>query len=191
MSTKLASLLSVILSPQVWLLLMFLLFMVNREISFKNSEITVPLVFLLQIVIPLLGPYLAYKKGVIKDLDVPNRKDRVKFLLIASICWLISIFITYFYGSYTIFKMTLLSFILISIFLVITRFWKISIHVGVNTTAILFINYLYNWQFLFLFILIPIVAWSRYKLKVHTLSQVIAGFLVTFLVITIFLNLVR
>ena len=53
--------------------------------------------------------------------------------------------------------------------------WMISFHVSVLTTAITILSFL-NQNFMFLFVFVPLVAWSRIDLKVHTLLQTVLGF---------------
>lgn len=67
-------------------------------------------------------------------------------------------------------------FVTTTITLSIRFFWKISGHVTTLTCALMVLS-LTNSYFSYFFPLVPLVAWSRLKLKVHTLRQVIAGFL--------------
>lgn len=54
--------------------------------------------------------------------------------------------------------------------------WKISAHVLIYSTFCMSFS-LININFVFLFVFLPFVAWSRLKLKRHKLSQVIVAFI--------------
>ncbi|MHA1893332.1 MAG: hypothetical protein ACTSX4_02400 [Candidatus Helarchaeota archaeon] len=72
-------------------------------------------------------------------------------------------------------------------------FWKISVHCGISSLVITSFTLWRFWQFVWLYLfLIPII-YSRLKLKRHTLNQTIAGIIVgtlipTFLYFVVFLN---
>ena len=63
--------------------------------------------------------------------------------------------------------------------------WRISLHVSILTTAITILAF-FNESFYALFLLVPLLAWSRIKLRVHTFSQALAGFFVGFFIPFIF-----
>jgi membrane-associated phospholipid phosphatase len=62
--------------------------------------------------------------------------------------------------------------------LIITRWWKISLHVAVAGGATATLVVLYGPVLLAFVAVVALVAWSRVKLADHTLMQVIAGALV-------------
>ncbi|MEA1893684.1 MAG: phosphatase PAP2 family protein [Euryarchaeota archaeon] len=120
------------------------------------------------------------------DIDVPEKEDRIYPLII--------VIVTYFIGSIILYVLnappltTLLMFCYCSNTLVvffINIFWKISIHsmgVAGPTTALIFafgpIGSIFG-------LIIPIVMWSRVYLKRHTMSQVISGALLGFMLTAI------
>ena len=116
------------------------------------------------------------------DVDVPEKEDRNYPLII--------VIVTYFIGSIILYILnaplltTLLMFCYCSNTLVvffINFFWKISIHsmgVAGPTTALIFA---FGPIGSILGLIIPIVMWSRVYLKRHTMSQVITGALLGFM----------
>lgn len=60
---------------------------------------------------------------------------------------------------------------------VVRDFWKISSHMMTYTAICVFLTVI-DFRFSFSFVLLPLVAWSRLKLKRHTVLQVIVGFIV-------------
>lgn len=82
--------------------------------------------------------------------------------------------------------LTTYSFLTLGLLVFIIRLkWKISLHVSVLTASITLLS-LFNNNFIVLYLLIPLVAWSRIKLKVHTFYQVLAGFLIGLFVSLVF-----
>ncbi len=55
--------------------------------------------------------------------------------------------------------------------------WKISFHVSTFTASVTILT-IFNQNFSFLYAFIPLLAWSRIKLKIHTFYQTLAGFVV-------------
>jgi hypothetical protein len=59
--------------------------------------------------------------------------------------------------------------------LVITRWWKVSIHATVAGGAAAMVIYLYGPWLLLLLVLVALVCWSRVVLTDHTVGQVLVG----------------
>ena len=58
---------------------------------------------------------------------------------------------------------------------VITFFWKISLHMTVNTSGAILLNTLFHGAYLPVLVVIPLIFWSRLYLKKHTPLQLLAG----------------
>lgn len=145
----------------------------------QNPAAIVPS-FLTAIVFTALLPYmtvlLLYKAGKISNLQIPKRKERLFPLLIINICVIIGFFVLIYaqpekllLSVYTIYLLAL------PVISLITLFWKISFHASYITLfSIVYLIVLGKWAILTI-PLIPLVGWSRIKLKKHTLSQVLGG----------------
>lgn len=59
--------------------------------------------------------------------------------------------------------------------LVVTGWWKISVHAAVAGGAVAMVAFLYGPWLLLLTLLVALVCWSRVRLTDHTVGQVIAG----------------
>ncbi|HEY0453793.1 hypothetical protein [Actinophytocola sp.] len=59
--------------------------------------------------------------------------------------------------------------------LVITRWWKISVHATVAAGAVAMVAFLYGPWLLLLTLLVALVCWSRVAVADHTVPQVVAG----------------
>lgn len=83
-----------------------------------------------------------------------------------------------------------LSFVVLNLITHVTRdFWKISTHT-MNYTTVATILSLIQPLFIFSFVLLPLVIWSRIKLKRHTPKQIVVGFLVGLAVPLIILSFI-
>lgn len=140
--------------------------------------------FIISIFFASLLPYsfivFLYKKGVIDDLHMPKRKDRM-LPIIVSLSSLIAgyacleiidspvmvknIFILY------IFNLTVMG--------LVTLWWKISFHASYVTLFSVIFIYVYGIAALPVLVLVPAVAWARVVMNRHTVAQVAAGTLVT------------
>jgi membrane-associated phospholipid phosphatase len=68
------------------------------------------------------------------------------------------------------------------IFIAVTQVWKISFHTGIMAACVTALTLLVNANLAWLFLLTPLVAWSRVYRKRHTLFQTLAGVLLAAIV---------
>ncbi len=128
------------------------------------------------------GVYIAYamKKGLIEDLDITKRQERYMIMTIYLVSHILVLAVSLFYGNARLVEeMLMLSVVFASVYL-ITFYWKISLHMVVNVLGITLLNINFGWHLAWLYLLIPVVAWSRLVLKKHTPAQLIAGAVLTF-----------
>ncbi len=142
------------------------------------------MVFINTALLPVLSVFIMKRTGVIKDVLLDDRNDRIFPLLMASVF----LFITY----YLLRQVSLPSVIyfylmgavlLVLASLVVTFWWKISIHMvslGGITGFLISIAILLNTDISLLIVLVflisGLVGTSRIILNSHTLSQVFAGY---------------
>lgn len=110
------------------------------------------------------------------ELDMPNKEDRVRPLFWILLSYLLGVVVLFAISAPIV--ITVLMFCYFSntlVVLLISLFWKISIHsVGV-AGPVAFLIYVFGYPGLIFLLLIPLVMWSRLFLKRHTRNQVIAG----------------
>lgn len=179
---KAAEWLSIILGPHLWLPLIFFAFLFKTGLTYNQILILLPASFIFQIFIPLGYIFIALKLKKIDTWDLKKRQERYFFFAVYLSSLAILLILTLIFGSKLLVELNLMALVLLLIITVITFFWKISMHTSLATTGAILLNFLFNWQLLFLYLLIPVVAWSRYKLKRHTLAQLIAGILASMIV---------
>jgi len=136
--------------------------------------------FLTAIIFTALVPYTAilllYKARKISDLQIPKRKERIFPLLIINICIVTGFFILiYMQPEKLLLNVYIIYLLGLPAISLVTLFWKISFHASYITLfSIVYLIVFGKWAILTI-PLIPLVGWSRIKLKRHTLAQVIGG----------------
>lgn len=152
-------------------------------------------VILFSFVIPAILIFMLYKIGVISDLSLKVRRERIYPYMITLLSYSVMIFFYYRMRMPLWFLMIMVSSVAIMLVaILITLKWKISAHmfgIGGLIGGAMSVSYFVEhsnpyFMFMGLFIIAGLVGTSRLILKRHTLAQVIAGFLLGFLLSFIF-----
>jgi membrane-associated phospholipid phosphatase len=182
MQNMLAKIVSSVLAPLV--IVIPATFMVsyfgtkNAILSFE--WMVVSLAFILILMAPLV---FFVKKGQFANLDVSVQQQRPLLFFIEFIFALFYFAVMYFFHApKELFIGIITIFILLAVFGIVNKFIKASGHVGMLAAIITLFVFKGGPIFLFGFILVPILAWSRLKLKRHTGKEVIVGLIVGILV---------
>lgn len=147
----------------------------NSGLSNQQIKLLLPLLLSIDVILPIFLFFLTLKKGGVSDIDVTKRQERHKLFGVMTLIVFISTLISYFLANNLFFVLQLIALTsALTMFLITLRF-KISGHALMNTGSIFVVNYLFDWKFLWIFIIVPLVAFARIHLKKHTLSEVLAG----------------
>lgn len=130
---------------------------------------------LLHIIIPFAYFFWALKEGFISDIDITKRTQRFGIMSLMLIMQLTSLTLIYMYGNTGLLHLALITMVVFVTTFLITLVWKISLHTTINMIGILLVNVLFGWKYTALFLLLPLVMWSRLYLKKHTALQLLAG----------------
>jgi len=147
---------------------------------FSNHNNNNYLFFLISIIFSSVLPFssiLYFKKiGKISSLEAPIRKQRLELLIISSLFNSIAFaLLNYFDASDIVQGLMFCYAINTAITWLITRYWKISIHmIGLGGPFVALFLSGYNNLFLMALIIV-LVYFSRIKLKAHNHAQLIAG----------------
>jgi hypothetical protein len=134
-------------------------------------------VFFFSFVLPFCYFLYLYKNKRIKDFDVTIRKERYRLYYITAVGLLTSALYLFIFSTSEVFiNFSLL--LLIAVLIIGVNFKiKVSIHVALIT--ILCFSLLNDFGLHpLVFTIIPIVAYSRLKLKRHTATELLFGFLI-------------
>ena len=131
---------------------------------------------LFAMVVPLAFLIWQFTHGHITDLDVHLREQRKASLLVTvagfAVAW-IALLLGSAHPFLTVLALTgVIQWL--AIFLITTR-WKISVHTASATGISLLLIRMFGSPTALVLISIPLVAWSRIKLRHHTPAQTLAG----------------
>jgi hypothetical protein len=150
------------------------------------------------VLIPLaLLPFFRYR-NVISSYNIEEKSERVMPLLTASILYCTTSFIVFRYQIPFFLKSFIFATSILSILVLMINFWwKISIHsvgAGAITATVFVLSLKMHTQLLWYLVAVILAAGliltSRLKLNSHNPSQVWVGFLMGFLVISLFILLI-
>lgn len=177
-----------LLMPTYGIMLLFVYTYFGVIYSHQFWQIVSP-VILFSFAIPAILIFLLFRMGIISDLSLKVRRERFYPYLITLLSY--SAMIVFYYRMHMPrwFMMIMAASVAIMVIAIfITLLWKISAHMfGIGgliggAMAVSFYVERSNpyYMFMGLFIIAGLVGTSRLILKRHTLSQVIAGFLLGF-----------
>lgn len=130
----------------------------------------------LTIVLPMGFIGWLARQGRVSDLDLSVRQERIaplRFtLLMMGLGWLLLHYAT---APLLLLAFAALNVAQVALFLLITLFWKISMHTTAVAVLAVLAGFVIGKGALLLIWVIPLVAWARLRLRRHTLGQTIAG----------------
>jgi membrane-associated phospholipid phosphatase len=139
---------------------------------------------MMAMVAPLLFLIWQVRHGRITDLDVQLREQRKGSLLVTIAGFGVSWLVMHIGHAPVLFKaMAGAGFVQWLVVFLITLRWKIRVHTTSAAGVTMLILHVFGLAAAPLVISIPLIAWSRVKLRRHTLGQTIAGALLGFTVI--------
>jgi membrane-associated phospholipid phosphatase len=176
-NSQFARFISMILSPAV-VALPFIVLM-----ALPNNNQNIFLSVIITIFFLCIGPMAYIIIGVISgkftDVDVSIRSQRVGPFLFGIASTAIGyVILTITHGQKNLATILLLIAISGVVMMLITFWWKISMHASALSAAITALAFVYGFIVLPAYLLVVLVSWSRVKLHRHTISQVAAGSLV-------------
>ena len=148
------------------------------------SIVTALLYALLVLLFLTLGPTIYILVGVrlgrFTDADVSVRSQRFGPFLFGIISAFIGLAILVFmHGPKNLQTLLLITVVSGIVMLIITMWWKISMHASSLAGAVTLLTAFYGPFMLFVFVPLIAVCWSRVVLHRHTVGQVVAGSLVS------------
>lgn len=111
----------------------------------------------------------------ISDWDTTKREQRLKLYGFTLVAHSIGVVMAFLLGKIVLAKILFLFLTLAIVFTLITFIWKISIHTGVSSAAVVFLSLIFGLNWMWLFLIVFAVAWARITMKKHTLMQAVVG----------------
>lgn len=170
-----------VLSPLTFVLLFF-----NMNQERYSSFIHLVVIVMAVSIIPFLYVLKMKNNGEIENIDIPDRKKRQKPFVKGTILFLITaVLLIIFRAPQRFISIMLIYTINTGLATLITKYWKISVHGLSFGIPIATIGMLLSKKYFYFSSLLPLLIYSRVKLKAHTIPQVVAGFSLGFLLTVI------
>ena len=129
---------------------------------------------------PMLYILIGVSLGKFTDVDVSVRSQRTGPFLFSIVSSSLGFIILLLNHAPKNLQTVMLTTILTGIiFMIVTFWWKISMHASSLSGAVTMLAVLYGRMVLPVYLLVVLVGWSRVVLKRHTIAQVTAGALVS------------
>lgn len=175
---QVARYISIIFSPvTISLPAIFLVALYNQV---PSSMFFAAIVVLFLSIGPMLYIVVGVSLGKFSDIDVSVRSQRLGPFLFGITSSLAGFFILLFNNAPKNLETVLLTASTIGLILmIITLWWKISMHASGIAGTVTFLAVLYGKFVLPAFLLVLLVGWSRVVLKRHTVAQVTTGAILT------------
>jgi hypothetical protein len=174
MANRLARWISIFFDSSVLSIPIFLAigWMNSRDIGLTWAAITL----LIVTGIPLAYILIGRQAGWVSDFEISQRSDRPRFILVSLGSDVLALLLLSFLNGPQLLRVMVLAYLCLgAIMIIISSFWKISLHmagVGGFSTALVFV---FGAPALFAFISLPLVAWARMHRRKHTILQLTAG----------------
>ena len=141
------------------------------------------LTFLFLTIGPMIYILIGVRRGELTDTDVSVRSQRLRPLLFGLCSALLGLGILIItHAPKDLQTVLLISSVSGVVTILITLFWKISMHASSLASALTMLTILYGSYFIVALPLLIAVCWSRVVLRRHTIAQVIGGSLINIVV---------
>lgn len=111
----------------------------------------------------------------VSDWDTTRREQRIRLYGFTLVAHSTGVILSFLLGKIVLAKILFIFLILAAVFTLITFRWKISIHTGVSSAAVVFLSLIFGLNWLWLFLLVAAIAWARIVMKKHSFWQAISG----------------
>lgn len=180
-----AFLISRILGPAPLLCLLWFVTATKSGIGFGKALWAYPIIFIISLGAPIIISSWLIKIGKIRNIEWSDIEDRKKYFLPLALSSSISlILLTKLLTNETTFHLSILLSTIVLIMAASYKYFnfKISGHMIIAVVTFSGINLYFHQQFLWLFLLIIPIIWARYTLKVHKMTELLAGLIMPLVV---------
>ena len=140
-----------------------------------HSWLFLSVLLFINAVLPFLFFLHLLRKKEIHDWDIRRRKERIPVYAFALVTQIAGIGMALLTGRTAVANILLIFWILGLLFFLITLYWKVSVHAGVNAALVTFLVMILGEEFFWLYIVLLPVGWARISQGNHTVSEFTAG----------------
>ena len=174
MLNRIAVTISVLFSPFLLPIASILLIVRTSVVTMQQGLLWMVIVILFASVLPMLYIFILFRLGRLSDVRLTVREQRAKPLIFSLVSALVGIGILHLLDVPQEIVWLCIACVINGLVLtLITQVWKISFHSGVAAGCMTGLATLISSQFVYLFILLPFIAWARVHRKRHTFLQTI------------------
>jgi len=173
---KFAEFVSFIFAPQFVGLFSFFVISFYLEPNIKMKIISSFTTISFSVIFPTVFIYYLIYRGIIDHPFVPVREQRTIPYLFAVLSAFVGFLILLYFKAHWLIIASQWCYVSNTfLIMLINSRWKISAHSAGLSGPLTVLTWIFGYKILPLFILIPLVGWSRLYLRVHTFWQVIGG----------------
>ncbi len=174
MLNRIAVTISVLFSPFLLPIASILLIVRTSVVTMQQGLLWMVIVILFASVLPMLYIFILFRLGRLSDVRLTVREQRAKPLIFSLVSALVGIGVLHLLNVPQEIVWLCIACVINGLVLtLITQVWKISFHSGVAAGCMTGLATLISSQFVYLFILLPFIAWARVHRKRHTFLQTI------------------
>jgi len=179
-----------ILNPYLLTFIIIILLAIESTSS-ANEAIKWSLISLALSVFPVFAVvlYLVYRRKL-DGIFINLRQQRSRIYLLAIGCAVIGYTVLVVFSAPELLRATFMSgLIAVVLFMIINMFWKISLHTAFITASVAVLVIVYGKIAAWTVIFIPLIAWARLQMRLHTPPQVFTGALLAVSIVIIVFGL--
>lgn len=174
MLDRIAVTISVLFNPFLLPIVSILLIVRMSVETMQQGLLWMVIVVLFSSVLPMLFIFMLFRLGQLSDFRLKVREQRAKPLMFSLVSALVGSGILHILNAPREIIWLCIACVINGVVLtLITQVWKISFHSGVAAGCMTGLVTLISSQFVYLFILLPFIAWARVHRKRHTFLQTI------------------
>ncbi|MCK4862638.1 MAG: phosphatidic acid phosphatase [Dehalococcoidales bacterium] len=114
------------------------------------------------------------------------RQQRNGIYILASALGVIGCGVMWYFKAPELLRVTFIAgLVAIVVFMVINRFWKISLHTAFMSASVTIVTIVYGTAGVLTILLLPALAWARIRLNQHSPAQVVTGALLSAVILLV------
>jgi len=170
-----ALLISRIFEPIVLFVFILVMVFVQAHLPLATALWQGGIILCVMIVPPMLLLIRAIKQKKISGWDMSDRKQRVRAFVVFLMFFAFGLLLLSLFREPVITHFFLYMFVVFLLFFAVTLIYKISGHLTGLAIWIICVSSWFGWYTNLLFLMLPLLCWSRVALKRHTVGQVLLG----------------
>jgi len=181
-SQRVPQIISILLHPFIMVMLTFGIILFSGRPVSGLTWIYFGIVIVAAVLLPLVQVVWMKKNGKTSSLDIPERDRRSAPFIQGVLNYFLALVVLWMFKAPKPVLVLMWAYLFNTLIaIIITYYWKISIHGMAIGGPVACLGYLISPHIYWFLLLLPLITYSRVSLKAHTPMQVITGFLLGFL----------